>query len=77
MILVEYLKILLAGILLGTVSAATFILTSLLSPSSHFPWLFILLFMPALLLNGLLWVWLPVHLILKRKSVIPHPPSDI
>ncbi len=64
LVMAEYLMIFLAGTGLGVVSALCGILPSLLSPAWQAPGLVSLLPVIVLLLNGLLWVWLPASAVI-------------
>ncbi|HNY03984.1 MAG TPA: ABC transporter permease, partial [Bacteroidales bacterium] len=67
LILTEHLLMLLAGFFLGILSAAAGILPSLLSPGYTLPGIFLSAILLAILLNGLLWIWLPARQAMKKN----------
>ena len=66
-IMTEHIFMLLAGLLLGLVSAAAAIVPSFLSPGNNAPVVFISGLVLLILLNGLLWIWLPARQALRHK----------
>jgi ABC-type antimicrobial peptide transport system permease subunit len=66
----EYLFILVSGIFIGTISALTGLLPSIVNSSSPLPWSYIIAILLVVLLNGLFWIVVPIKSALKKNIVI-------
>jgi len=64
-IFTENVLLLIAGILIGVLSALVGILPSILSPAFSIPYGFVTSILILILLNGLTWIWISVRQVLK------------
>ena len=55
------------GIIIGFLSATIAILPSILSPAFHIPGNFLFVLVLIVFMSGLLWIYIPVRLILKKQ----------
>ncbi len=67
LIFTENLFLLLAGIIIGFLSAIIGILPSLLSPAFHIPGNFLFILVSIVFISGLLWIYIPTRLVLKEQ----------
>lgn len=65
MILLEHLLILLSGLVTGLISASPVILPLMISLPDKFPWSFYSIMIAIILINGLLWIYIPARKILS------------
>jgi putative ABC transport system permease protein len=65
-IVAEHLLILVSGLFLGSISALTGILPSLVSPAYKAPVLFITVILVVIMVNGFLWIWIPAKTAMKK-----------
>ena len=63
----ENLFLLMTGIIIGFLSATIAILPSILSPAFHIPGNFLFVLVLIVFMSGLLWIYIPVRLILKKQ----------
>jgi putative ABC transport system permease protein len=65
----EYLLILLAGILIGTLSAFIGLLPSIFRAGTILPWSYIIVILLLVLSSGLLWIHFPIKSALKKNII--------
>lgn len=65
LVLGEHTALLFLGLAIGVIAAAAAVLPPLLTRHENIPWISIALTLAAVLLNGLLWVWLATNRALK------------
>jgi len=66
----EYVLLLIAGTLIGAVSAIVATLPALLSENSDIEISFVLLIVAGLIVNGVAWIWIIAQTGLRRKQII-------
>jgi len=69
LIMTEYIFLLITGLSCGGAAAIIGILPSLLSPSFDIPGSFMLLIILMVLVNGILWIYFPAKLALKKNLI--------
>ena len=69
LLVAEHLFILVSGIILGFVPALAAISPFLVSPASHFPYIYILTILFLILLSGSFWIFFPVRSALKKEMI--------
>ena len=69
MLMIEYLLILLAGMVLGIIGAVAGILPSLISPAYQMPGGFLVVVLGMIWISGAVWILIPVQLLFKRDLI--------
>lgn len=69
LIMSEYLLLLLAGILIGILTASLAVLPALLSPNTDISFSTVLLITGTLFINGVFWIWLMSKVYLNDKTI--------
>ncbi|MBC8315736.1 MAG: ABC transporter permease [Bacteroidales bacterium] len=69
MLMIEYLLILLAGMILGIIGAVAGILPSLISPAYQMPGGFLIVILGMIWISGAVWILIPVQLLFKRNLI--------
>lgn len=69
LILTENIFLLVAGIVIGFLSAIIGILPSIISPAFHIPGNFLFIMVIIILFSGILWIYLPAKYIMKKQLI--------
>lgn len=69
LILTENLFLLIAGIVIGFLSAIIGILPSILSPAFHIPGSFLFILVLIVFISGLIWIYIPAKFIMKNQLI--------
>lgn len=69
LIFTENLFLLIAGIVVGFISATIAILPSILSPAFHIPGSFLFVLILIVFISGLLWIYIPARLVMKNMLI--------
>lgn len=70
MLMIEYMLILMTGMLLGIIGAVAGILPSLISPAYQLPGGFLLVVLVTIWISGALWIFIPIQRLFKKELVI-------
>lgn len=69
MLMIEYMLILITGMLLGIIGAVAGILPSLISPAYQLPEVFLLVLLMTIWISGALWIFIPIQRLFKKELI--------